>query len=119
MPVPKGKEAPNAGGRPGAPDSSKKIFSGQVAKKVGEIGFIACEETKAIYHKDVYMWKHYFGRCQIGDYVKFQIHISDKGEPQVCWLEPTEPAWPQEPPQLFSCQGSTGRWVGMVSSNRG
>ena len=33
------------------------------------------------------MWKTYFNQCQIGDWVKFNIHISEKGFPQVCWLE--------------------------------
>ena len=33
--------------------------------------------------KDVYMWKTYFKVAGIGDTVQFQIHVSDKGSPQV------------------------------------
>ena len=57
------------------------------ARQAGENGFIACDETFAIYGRDVYMWKTYLNQCQEGDWVKFNIHISDKGLPQVCWLE--------------------------------
>jgi hypothetical protein len=79
-----GKQKPPADSRP---DPSKQIFSGQVVRSAGENGFIACEEIKAMYQRDAYMWKTYFGRCSMGDYVRFQIHVSDRGLPQVCWLE--------------------------------
>merc|ERR1719353_769850 len=69
------------------PDPSKKIYIGQIARKAGDNGFVTCDETFAIYGRDVYMWKTYFAQCQIGDWIKFNIHISEKGLPQVCWLE--------------------------------
>ena len=68
-------------------DKDKETFTGQVVKNTGENGFIACAETHAVYARDVYMWKTYCEQCQLGDWVNFQLHISDKGMPQVCWLE--------------------------------
>lgn len=69
------------------PDPSKSVFEGQVVRRQGENGFIACEDTMAVYQRDVYMWKTYFNQVELGDYCKFQVHISDKGLPQVCWLQ--------------------------------
>ena len=68
-------------------DASKKTYIGQVGSRGGGYGFIKCDETFAIYDRDVYMYRTYFSQCQIGDWVKFNIHISEKGLPQVCWLE--------------------------------
>ena len=67
------------------PDPSKNTFQGQVVRQSadGNSGFIACEDTFQIYQKDVYMWKTYFYQCDLGDWVSFQIHVSDKGLPQV------------------------------------
>ena len=102
----KGKPAPMAGGFPQPPagllkpsnveqsageygrgygvfDASKKTYIGQVDSRGGGYGFIKCDETFAIYERDVYMYKTYFSQCQIGDWVKFNIHISEKGLPQV------------------------------------
>lgn len=33
------------------------------------------------------MWKTYFAQATVGDLIQFQIHVSDKGLPQVCWLQ--------------------------------
>ena len=66
------------------PDPSKMIYTGKVRKNTGENGFLSCPETYATYQRDVYMWKSYCQQCVVGDYVKFQLHISEKGLPQVC-----------------------------------
>merc|ERR1719313_352858 len=60
------------------PDPSKQTFNGQVVTQAANNGYIACDETMAAYGKDVYMWKTYFNQVGLGDWVKFQIHISDK-----------------------------------------
>merc|ERR1719311_1445575 len=77
------------------PDPSKMIYTGKVRKNTGENGFLSCPETYATYQRDVYMWKSYCQQCVVGDYVKFQLHISEKGLPQVSWLQKT---WSAPPP---------------------
>jgi hypothetical protein len=77
------------------PDPSKELYIGQVKSRRGpevqqewgENGFVMCDETFALYGRDVFMWKTYFCQCQAGDWVKFNVHVNDKGLPQVCWLE--------------------------------
>jgi hypothetical protein len=69
------------------PDETKEVYTGRIARQMGDNGFIECAETKAAFGKDVYMWKTYFKVAGIGDTVQFQIHVSDKGSPQVSWLQ--------------------------------
>jgi hypothetical protein len=92
------------------PDPSKNIFEGQVIRKSGDRGFVACDETFNAYGKDVYMWKSYFYLCELGDWVKFQIHVSEKGLPQICWLESVSPGVP--PPQTGMKRPADEGWGG-------
>merc|ERR1719235_456502 len=82
------------------PDPSKQTFDGQVVTQGINNGYIQCDDTMAVYGKDVYMWKTYFSQVGLGDYVRFQIHISDKGLPQVCWIEKVAPGVPPGPQQI-------------------
>jgi hypothetical protein len=57
---------------------------------VGESGFVDCRETKDIYGRDVYIHKNMFEQTQIGDWIRFGLHLNDKGMPQVSWFEKVE-----------------------------
>ena len=70
------------------PDPSKEIYGGYVDRQSASgDGFIICAETFALYQQDVYMWRTYFTRCKIGDWIRFNVYVSDKGHPQVCWMD--------------------------------
>jgi hypothetical protein len=63
------------------------VYVGRISRKTGDNGFIKCPETEMLYGRDVYMWKSYFSECNVGDWVRFNVHVSSKGLPQVSWLE--------------------------------
>jgi hypothetical protein len=80
------------------PDPEKPFHEGQVVRQESDNGFVRCDETYRMYGRDVYMWKTYFSQVDLGDWVKFQIHISSKGLPQVCWIQRTSPGMPPSLP---------------------
>jgi hypothetical protein len=63
------------------------IQFGQVVRRSGDNGFVSCQETFAVYGRDVYLWKTYWDQCTLGDWIKFNIHVNKEGFPQVCWME--------------------------------
>lgn len=63
--------------------STDEVFDG-VIKSFNErsgYGFIACDETMAMYGGDVYLHRRSMGDCQIGEAVSFTINVKD-GKPQ-------------------------------------
>jgi hypothetical protein len=71
------------------PADGKPIYEGRVVRLNNKMdaAFVKCEETFAIYGKDVYMWNSYFKQCYLQDVVRFKVHVGNTGMPQVTWLE--------------------------------
>jgi hypothetical protein len=90
VPMFRSKDGKGKGKSSRPPKPGKSVYIGQIARKSGDNGFIKCAETEALYGRDVYMWKTYFAQCNVGDWVRFNIHVSEKGLPQVSWLERLE-----------------------------
>lgn len=71
--------AESLGGLSGGASSD---FVGRVKDIRSGYGFIACNETKKKYGRDVYLpWKQMQG-VKVGDWVNFSVYTNDKGEPQ-------------------------------------
>lgn len=64
--------------------SEHKGFVGLFAKYdlQKNFGFIKCDETYAIYERDIFLRKQHFVGVDVGDTVFFQIEIGDRGHPQ-------------------------------------
>lgn len=81
-PPPYGGGPPPAGSGPPPADPDQK-FTGSLKAFDDDkgFGFIACNETRKIYNKDIFVLKSQFQgeHVQNGDQVRFSIKISDKG----------------------------------------
>jgi len=77
-----------------------KVFVGRVKKydATAGFGFLDCAETQRIFGRDVFLHKNQAaeaGNPRAGQFVKFCVEVSSKGQPQARKLTKFEPLLPQ------------------------